>query len=1807
MKLHKLGSLALSLIGMVAALGAVLAATTSATAALPPGGASVIAPSSPVRVLVDASATATLKELSTLGGQLLQDYGAFSLWIVPGGQAASLADQPGVSQPYDFDSIGLRDGAINTRAGQPDAPAGLREAAGQGPQFWLVQFAGPIKAEWLKQLEEAKLEVVIYMPNNAYVVWGVAPAEKLALLAASNPMIQWSGAYHPAYRLSPSLREVAIKPDAANLVDVTVQFYTTAATSDSLKNLLKLGGAVYRSPERILGFTNVSLQVPSSRLIEIVNWPDVFNVEAWVAPRKLDEAQDQILAGNVISAGGTVLPNSPGYINWLASLGFPAAQSSYPIVDIVDDGIDQGNAGSVLHPDFHEQGVLANPDRISYIGNCTADTTGNGVAGHGNLNAGIVGAYNNLAGFPYVDANGYRRGLGVSPYGRMAGTKIFRNSGSYDTSACGNTDAGVVAASYNAGAQLTSNSWGADVGGAYDTSAQAYDQLTRDAAGATPGNQEMLHVFAAGNAGFGGSYTVGSPATAKDVLSVGATENVRDEGVSDGCNVTAANNADDIAAFSSRGPASDGRYKPEIMAPGTHVQGPASKDPGYTGTGVCGAPAGPYYPAGQTLYTWSSGTSHSTPAIAGTASLVWNYYNRVLKPGFTPSPALLKALLLNSTRYLQGSGTGGTLPSSDQGWGDANLGLLFDGTPRVLVDQSRLFTGSGQEQFYRGSIMNPGKPFRVTLVWTDPPGSTTGNAYVNNLDLEVTAGGITYKGNAFSGAYSVSGGTADARNNVESVFLPAGVSGAYTVRVVAKNLAGDGVPGAGTATDQDFALVIYNISIGPAGTLTGQVRDANTAAPQANTLINVSSTPTQTYSLYSNASGNYSTWLPAATYTVTAAKYGYQLATLTGVSIVSGTTTTQNILLTPAATYVISGYVRDSATHDPLWATVGVVGTPFNPPVESVQTDQASGFYSMTLAGSQSYTLTASALLHTNRSQSISPRGSATVNFDLVATTSSGGIAGWVQNYDTRAPIAGATVVVETAGNPWTTTDANGYFQIFNLTPGVYTATAAADLYSPVTLANIQVRQSNVAVRTFRLPTAHLVYQPVELQQTVTLGQIVTQPAGLVISNTGLGGLIFRVSEPASRSDAFGYTWITSAEPGGPPYNWIDATDGSALGLGDDTAANIALPFSFSFYTSTATLLRVGNNGGVLVNATSGDVGYSNAALASAPDDFLAPFWDDIDSQSGDVYWKVAGAAPHRQLIVEWFNRPHYHNAGSATFEMVLYENGDILYQYQDVDFGDPTVNNGASATIGIRGASVANSLEYSYLQPGVSDRFAICFDNPDNVGACGGDGSDALPWLSESPISGTLAQSATQGIQIVWNAANSAITQPGRYVGSLSLHNNDPVAQHTVLPVVMTVQPAAFQGLLTGIVSTTGICDAQRAPIAGAQVELAGAGGFTQTLTTNAAGEYRSYVDAAQSPYTIRVTAPDHLVTSAGVPVVAGGTTTRDFTLRLQKPCLKVDPSSLQATVRFGDSASRPLFVTSTGALPLDFNLLEVSPAAPGGGPDAYGYTWIASTYHWIDATDGAALGLVDDGEAIVTSTFPLPFYDQAAMSLNIGNNGAVLYNTAPGDVGYNNTTMASAPDDFLAPFWDDIDAQSGDVYWKEIGAAPHRRLIVEWFNRSHYNNTGSATFEMVLYENGDILYQYQDVDFGDSAFDNGASATIGLRGIGSANSLEYSYGAPGVQANRAICFVKPGNPPCDASDAPWLNESITGTVGLIGTPPTGQGITVTFNASRVTWPGVYAARLAISHNSPQPVINIPVTLTVTSRFSLYFPLVRR
>ena len=180
---------------------------------------------------------------------------------------------------------------------------------------------------------------------------------------------------------------------------------------------------------------------------------------------------------------------------------------------------------------------------------------------------------------------------------------------------------------------------------------------------------------------------------------------------------------------------------------------------------------------------------------------------------------MTKALIMNSAEYMTGNFANDALPSNSQGMGLADMDRYFDifTVPKIYRDQlpADTFSDSAQLRVFTGTIADNAKPFRVTLAWTDAPGSTVGNAYVNNLDLEVIIGGNSYKGNVFVGGASGPGGSADVRNNVESVFIPAGVTGPFLIKVKGTNIAGNGLPGNADATDQDFVLLASNANESP--------------------------------------------------------------------------------------------------------------------------------------------------------------------------------------------------------------------------------------------------------------------------------------------------------------------------------------------------------------------------------------------------------------------------------------------------------------------------------------------------------------------------------------------------------------------------------------------------------------------------------------------------------------------------------------------------------------------------------------------------------------------------------------------------------------------------------------------------------------------------------------------------------------------------------------------------------------------------------------------------------------------------------
>ncbi len=750
-------------------------------------------------------------------------YGSFRLFALPA-DALEAAEAQGdrFTVRDDYNVLLLRAGAIDTTetaaagtffgigqtlSGKPAPDAERQTAKTKNRTLRLIQFVGPTKSEWLEQLRADGFELIAYVPNNGYLVRGTAAAsERLAQMAHAaaargEAFLQWEGAFEEEYKIHPALLADVQRGDQRE-VSVAIQIARSADAANrrpeqDVAFVKRQAASIILEPYPVLGFTNVRLRIRLDRLAEIAARENVVNIEPWSPPQLFDEKAAQIIAADLIDEGKK--PRAPGYLAWLTAHGLHTPFSF--ILDVSDSGVDQGStAAAKLHPDFLD---ASGQGRLRYARDYTSDNDPGDISGHGTINLSIAGGSNMATASGLRDADGYGYGIGVAPGVMLGSSKIFLSSGTFDLN---QPYSKLIADAYRDGARISSNSWGS-AQNEYTIDAQEYDSRARDALPAQPGNQEILLCFAAGNAGVPGF--LGSPSTGKNVISVGASEGFRTG--EDGCAVEAADadNALDLAFFSSRGPLRDGRIKPDIVAPGSHIQGAASQHEFFDATGICGSKSSDelYFPKDQTLYTWSSGTSHSTPAVAGAAALVRQFF---LNRGEEPSAALIRALLLNTTTYMTGERAGGSLPHPAQGWGLLNLNRAFDNAAKIFINQSHTFTSSGQDFVMTGDIKDSGLPVRITLAWTDAPGLSAIAPWVNDLDLEVFVNGELYRGNHLVGQTSQPGGEADSRNTTEAVWLPAGISGSFLIRVRAANIAGDGVPGNGQIADQDFALVVYN-------------------------------------------------------------------------------------------------------------------------------------------------------------------------------------------------------------------------------------------------------------------------------------------------------------------------------------------------------------------------------------------------------------------------------------------------------------------------------------------------------------------------------------------------------------------------------------------------------------------------------------------------------------------------------------------------------------------------------------------------------------------------------------------------------------------------------------------------------------------------------------------------------------------------------------------------------------------------------------------------------------------------------------
>ncbi len=438
------------------------------------------------------------------------------------------------------------------------------------PGAYIVQARGPIDNAFRALLAQSGATVVSYIPNNAYLVR--ASSGVAGTLEASSP-VQAVIPYEPYYKIQSALLYQAvgqmILPDGTPL---TLGLFADAAPA-TISQITKLGGQIIGQDQSPFG--------PVVRVIPPKNWTALATLSG---VQIVEPFYQRATANDLARATNGVAANSLTPTNYMNLTG------SNIIVEVNDTGIDTN------HPDLMASAVYGRV--IGVIGDAPqslVDTNG-----HGTHVAGII-AGDGLESPTVTNAPGSTLVGGKGSAGQFRGMapgatlySVAGIAGGAEVSSNFISDQYFQEVPALTNALISNNSWVYEGNSGYDLAAASYDAAVRDALPAVTGSQPVLFVFAAGNAGngsdssdFGGGTpdSIESPATAKNVITVGAIQEDR--------NITnAVTNAEGqvstpwqpetstsyrVAGFSSRGnvgigtEGTYGRYKPDVVAPGTFI------------------------------------------------------------------------------------------------------------------------------------------------------------------------------------------------------------------------------------------------------------------------------------------------------------------------------------------------------------------------------------------------------------------------------------------------------------------------------------------------------------------------------------------------------------------------------------------------------------------------------------------------------------------------------------------------------------------------------------------------------------------------------------------------------------------------------------------------------------------------------------------------------------------------------------------------------------------------------------------------------------------------------------------------------------------------------------------------------------------------------------------------------------------------------------------------------------------------------------------------------------------------------------
>jgi len=628
--------------------------------------------------------------------------------------------------------------------GWSGAVGGLENESCPSQGWFIVNLVGPMDHRWREAFERAGLEIVA--PAYPYALVVIADAESLerALQLETTEgvrVIRGSRRLPLDARIHRSLASALAGDHSA--VDLELSVFARAVGTGASK-----GVEFRRSPVHLSGGDLL-------RLLE--EHPEIAYVEPVFSPEP----------HNNLAAQPGLMSVAP-----IWDLGY---NGTGVVVSHNDTGVD------LEHPDLINA-VVASYGRMEYADTAHGTHTVGSIAGRG-----VSPAPKNVSGCGDL-TQGLPAAAGMAWGSTIITNNIFEDG--HDS-----VDA-MMAWAVDNGAHLSSNSWGLigqtgpEVG--YSSAAVQADAAVRDADPESPGFQPISIFFSAGNTGPAPG-TITAPGTAKNVLTIGAVENDRCGEWVPGHQI--GPDPEIVLTGSGRGP-SQGRLKPDLVAPGSDVLSLESGDPyaiqfwdqDWTGSELA----------------LNTGTSQACALAAGAGAVLHEamWRNR----GRRPSPALLKAVLIAAA-----DGGGGGVDFG-RGWGRLDLESATRGPVEgtgVFLDQDETSNlGTGMSWSREVVVRSSASPLALAVVWTDPPGEEDAeHPLVNDLDLMVTApSGTAFRGNVLSGRWSTPdpGADRDSDNNVEVIRVENPEAGSWLVRVVAVDVPRHPVG----LTGQDFALAV---------------------------------------------------------------------------------------------------------------------------------------------------------------------------------------------------------------------------------------------------------------------------------------------------------------------------------------------------------------------------------------------------------------------------------------------------------------------------------------------------------------------------------------------------------------------------------------------------------------------------------------------------------------------------------------------------------------------------------------------------------------------------------------------------------------------------------------------------------------------------------------------------------------------------------------------------------------------------------------------------------------------------------------